>query len=380
MGNGRNRSSALTAILAVSIIAVACGGGEPSKSPTPTGPSLPLVASPTATAVAPTATPPPTTTPTPKPAVTPAAPTPATAGVQPKYGGILQARLQSERPNLDTYHPSGFSAAYMVMQTLSNLVNFKGVSLSEIEGDVAKNWEVGGDGKAFTFRLREDIQWSDGKPFTSADVLYNFRRASDPMATYNKGRVDVISTMETPDSYTFRATLMRFSASFLYGTASATMLMYPAHIPDKAEWTKSQVGTGPFVLKLHNQGSLYSYRKNAKYYGRDAAARSLPYLDGIDFNIIPDIALSLAAFRTGRIDCGCFSDRDFLTENEEALRQENPQMKFTQLSSTKQSLQFNLQAPPFNNLALRQAVAIGLDKEQIGTVFLGGKTLRPCLP
>ena len=262
------------------------------------------------------------------------------------------------------------------MQLLSHLVWFQKDSLSKIDPDLAESWQLGADGKSYTFRLRKDVRWHDGTPFTSADVLYNFKRASDPRYTFNAQRVAPIATMETPDPVTFRVTLKDVSASFLANIAGPFMLMYPGHITDMAQWQKQPVGTGPFAFKEYNKDTSYVYRKNAGYYGKDPGGRALPYLDGIDWRAIVDPGLGLAAFRAGRLDCGCGYDHDFLTPAVDQLKKEVPGFNYGIFYSLPYQVMFNLQKPPFNNASFRQAIAIGLDKDQVAEAFIGGTVRR----
>jgi len=265
-------------------------------------------------------------------------------------------------------------------QLLSNLIRFKKDSVSVIEGDTAESWELGADGKTYTFKLRKDVLWSDGKPFTSADVLYNFQRAADPKFVFNKERVDPIAVMEAPDPFTFKVILKTVSASFLPNIAGPFMLMYPAHVSDMAAWQRSPVGSGPFLFKQYNKGASQVFTKNPGYYGKDAVGRRLPYLDEIVYHIIGEPTLGLAAFRTGRLHCGCGYDSDFLPDAEEQLRKEIAGVKLELTFGSVHALLFNLRRPSFNNLAFRQALAVGFDKEKVAAVARQGKNYRPMPP
>lgn len=371
----------------LTLVLAACGGGEstatpqPTRTPQPTATSVPGATAaplPTATSASPataTATAAPTATQAPRPTATSVA-----AVGAPKYGGILQARLTRDWDNWDIYHAAGGFTSVFNQQLLSNLLRFKKDSISVMEADLAQSWEVSAEGKSYTFRLRQDANWSDGKPVTSADVAYNLGRAADPKYTFNKEKVALIATIETPDPSTIKLTLKRVSASFLPNIAGAFMLMYPSHVTDMAQWQKAPVGSGPFVFEKYNKGVSYLFRKNTSYYGKDAAGRTLPYMDGIDYTVIVDPALALAAFRAGRSQCGCGFDSDFLTEAKEQLEKDIPGVKLGLTFPSRHEMRFNLRKAPFNNLAFRQGVAIGLDKEKIASVYRRGLNYRPAPP
>lgn len=363
--SGRFTAKALGLAGVIALIVAACGGGaEPTATPKPAPTPTTAVATPTSV---PTPTPRPTATPTP-------------SGPQPRYGGVLQVRRSSDAANWDTYHVAGGFNTMFLQNLLNNLTGFQKGSNSVIEGDTAESWELSADGKVYTFKLRRDVKFHDGTPFTSADAIYNFQRASDSKTAWNRERVAAIASMEAPDPYTFKITLKRVSASFLPSISSPFLLMYPAHITDMAEWQKTAVGTGPFTFKELKLGAFIDFRKNADYFKKDAAGRQLPYLDGVFIHIIADPALTEAALRTGRLHCGCWFDSDVLTAKQDALRRTIPGIKLTAAHSGTHSLTFNLKRAPWNNDAFRQAVAIGFDKVKVASIAHGGTSYTPASP
>lgn len=370
--------SALVAALGgvVALIVVACGGGQATPTPQPTPTPAEKPPAPTATpSLGPTS--PPTTAPRPSPTPSPAL---ATTGPAPRYGGVLQVRFGVNPMIWDTYQACCGFTHYIFQNVLNHLLRYEKESLSRIEGDLATSWEVSADGKTYTFRLRRDVQWQDGKSFTSADVLFNFQRAGDPRYTFNKERVANIASMEAPEPLVFRTTLKKVSASYIPGIASAFFLIYPAHVPDPAAWQSAPVGTGAHRVSQSSKDVSIELARNLTYFRKDAAGRQLPYLDGIKYTVIQEPGLALAAFRSGRVDCGCAFDQDYMTDQEEQLRKEIPGVKLGRYLQFPRLLLFNLQRPPFDNLAFRQAVTIGLDMAQFGIVVYRDKSIFPAPP
>lgn len=370
----------------IGIVLAACGGGSatatplPTSKPSPAGTGAPSATpQPLATSQAqPTATRPPVT-PTPQPTATQAV-TPTAAGLQPRYGGILQARFFRYPETFDTYQACCGYVHGIFQNVLNHLIRYKWDSISDIEGDLALGWDVGADGKTYTFRLRRDVRWQDGKPFTSADILFNFQRASDPKYTFHKARVAPIASMEAPDPYTFKTTLKKVSASYIPNISSAFFIMYPAHISDPAAWQSAPVGTGAHRVKQSTKDVSVELVRNPNYFRKDAAGRALPYLDGIVYTVIADRALSLAAFLSGRVQCACTFDKDFMNDAEDQIRREVPGVKLGRFGGGTLTLQFNVQKTPFDNPAFRQGVAIGLDKEQVAAVVYKDKAMYPHPP
>ncbi len=369
------------------LVVAACGGGAATatpqattRPPQPTATSAPAaVPAATSTPVpAATSAPQPTATATPRPAptATPVAPTATPTGPQPKVGGTLQVHWYQVTTAWDTWSAAGAFSFGFTNTLLSNLIKAPPGG-GAIVGDLAERWEVSQDGKVITFFLHKDAQFHDGKPVTSKDVLYNFQRASDPKYTYNKARMAPITTMETPDAFTFKVTLKQPSNRFLGSVATPFVLVYPSHITDMAEWQKTAIGSGPFKLKSAKVDSLIAMERDPNYFGKDAQGRKLPYLDAINFNVIVDSALALSSFRTGRVQCACIFGVGWVLDNDEQLRRDIPGGQFYTYVGSLLQLYFNQKKAPFDNLAFRQAVAIGLDKESIGATFARGKTTRP---
>jgi len=274
----------------------------------------------------------------------------------------------------DTYAPIGAFSTLYVQDMLSNLVVSDRVNKTLILPDAAERWDVSADGKVYTFRLRENVVWHDGKPFTSADVAYSLTRAwkpSAPTLAFNRGKMKFVKAIDAPDASTVRVTLKQPSASFLIGVATPFMLMYPAHIPDLQAWQAKPVGTGPFAFKEFKSGSNIDLVKNERYYKKDDAGRQLPYLDGVSFFVIPDPAQGLASFRTQRIDCGCGFDNDFLTNNKASLEREISGLKLLIAGGDSFDLFFRNKAP-WTNVALRKAISVAIDRKELRSLYRQG--------
>ncbi len=348
---------ALTAVFAVlALVVSACGGGD-EEAPAPT-------AAPTARpAVAPTATP------------VPATPTP----VQPKRGGVLQARLTNPFTSWDTYDARGGFSFIHVANMVNSLIHLDLKDVSKVVPDLAESYAVSQDGKTYTFRVRQGVQWHDGKPFTSADVLYNLNTAWKPAAprVFNAQFTRRITGITATDQATVQVTVDRPSASFLPGLATPHMLMYPAHLQDMAAWQKAPIGTGPFKFKSYRTDVLLEYQRNEDYFKKDEQGRALPFLDGIMYNVMNQEA-ALAAFRSGRIDCGCAFDTDFQTPNRAALKRELPDIQLVEFWS--HAYLYFKQEAPWTDPRVRQAISVGLDRRTFAQALQDGFAHFPGAP
>ena len=221
---------------------------------------------------------------------------------------------------------------------LSNL--FEGLTevswlTDEVEPGLAESWENSADGLAWTFRLRRDVRWHDGTPFTAQDVEFTFNqiiyndeipapqrsaftfRFPDEDGVWQEARMSV----ELIDDYTVRFVLPVPFAPFLRFMGTA---IFPKHILEQAvvdgvfveTWGLDTppgeiVGTGPFTIESYEPGQRIVLRRNPDYWLADSEGERLPYLDSIVQIIVPDIESALAAFRSGESDLFGLPGRDY---------------------------------------------------------------------
>ena len=377
----------VVAVAAASVVLAACGGGQPTATPSPvtatptpavttatptplvpTATPAPLVPTATPAALAPTATPAPLTpiaTPTrvapastPTPLATPSprttAPTPT-----PKYGGRLS--LRAIRPfTFDTFDAGALAAHYTIMNMMNQLIMPDPYTLETIIGDLAESFSLSADGRVYTFKLRQGVRWHDGIAFTPKDILYNVERArtpADPRKTYHKERFALLQSIDAPDQLTVRITLQRPSALFPPNIALSSFLMYPAHIPDLAEWANKPVGTGPYVFGQHTKDTRLSVNRNPAYF-----KPGLPYLDGLDFTVISDVTLAEAAFRTGRsVTTNNGYDENWFSFKIADLQKQFPDLEVRYYVPHRQELYF-AQREPWTDKRVRQAFNLAFDR------------------
>jgi peptide/nickel transport system substrate-binding protein len=173
-----------------------------------------------------------------------------------------------------------------------------------LQPDLATSYSHTPDGLTWTFHLRHGVKWADGKPFTSADVAYNYRTIVD-----KKNGVpviagwDLIDQVATPDAYTFICHLKTVSAPFLVNVGLT--LIIPRHIFDrpgvdlvKAPFNRAAFGTGPFMVSEWKAGDHVTLVANPYSW------RGRSYFQKIVLKIVPDRDTLLVQLRTGEVDAG----------------------------------------------------------------------------
>lgn len=209
---------------------------------------------------------------------------------------------------------------------------------NQVEAGLAESWERSDDGLTWTFRVRRDVTWHDGQPFTAGDVDFTFNRIiyNDDIPTGSRAsftfRVFDAETTEwreermtvsTIDDYTVQFVLPVPFAPFLRSMGTA---IYPKHIlePYVDDGTFNSVwdietdpaeiiGTGPFTLETLEPDNLIVLRRNPNYWLSDSAGNRLPYLDEVRYLVVDGLADELPKFRSGETDVHGVLGEEFAT-------------------------------------------------------------------
>lgn len=346
-----------------------------TATPTPT-----VAPTPTAT-VAPTflATEVPTPTPTPAPT-----PTPFT---EPRYGGTVTLGSQKINSATGLLAPfwlrpsSGMSSVPISNNVYSNLMvkdPFADPPHTIVEGHLAVEWSVSGDGKTIMLKLRDGVQWHDGEDFTAADVVHTFSAMSHPpegLASYLERILSARqANTEAVDDQTVVFITQRPSAYFFDLLTGSRFQIIPAHIPDLDQLAANPVGTGPWMHDTTTVGVETVLVKNPDYFRTDPEGRALPFLDGLSWMQFANFELWLAALKAGQTQMvDHFEGRNLrLPEVREDLERSVPGIVFDYYIQAQFGVIFG-SAPPFDDPRVREAIFLWLDRKQMLDVDTGGQ-------
>ena len=193
-----------------------------------------------------------------------------------------------------------------MMGVFNNLVMFDQHvpqnSFESIVPDLATSWSWNEDGTELTFTLRHGVKWHDGKPFTAARREMHLgsadrQRGAESCASTRANPGTAIS-MRSPPSGDYEVTfhLKRPQPSLLALLASGSSPVYPCHVPP-AQMRTHPIGTGPFKFVEFKPNESIKLVRNPDYWKKDR-----PYLDGIEYTIIPNPATQVLAFIAGKFD------------------------------------------------------------------------------
>jgi peptide/nickel transport system substrate-binding protein len=245
------------------------------------------------------------------------------------------------------------------------------------KGELAESWSE--DGKTVTFRLRKGVMFP-GKPgvmpsreLTADDVVFSFDRLrSSPKALASQ--YEFIDKVEAEDRYTVVYTLNKYNADWDFrlgwGFNSAVM---PKEVAEAgaANW-KNVNGTGPFMLTDFVQGNSNTYAKNPVYWGRekiDGVEYRIPFVDKLVYRTIKDEATQLSALRSAKIDILEMINARHVPE----LKKSAPDLKWHKwLSVFPSFVSLRNDVKPFDDVRVRRAVNMAINKQEILTAHYGG--------
>ncbi len=351
---------AFACLVAVALVLSACGSDEAE----PTATSAPPTAAPTATRAA-TSAPvtPATAAPTATPTPVPPTPTPA-----PRLGGTLITRLNADPVEWDA-HIRRSNDSYVRSQPLiSNLVRFNAHDSKVTEPDLAESYQQSADGTTWTFKIRQNVKWHDGKPLTTADVVYSMLRMAKRQPTFVpllSGVFASVDTVTSPDPTTVVVKLSYPTLVFFNGLLSTHAVVLPQHIGEN--FNKTPIASGAFKLGEIKPSNVTSLTKNADYF-----FPGKPYLDQIDYFTIADNSAALAAFQTGRLHWSGNSPDIINQSNEAQVKSSLAGVQiFKQPSGTFISW-LNTVVPAFNDPRVRRAIHLAYDRPEFVAVGLYG--------
>ncbi|MGB3399793.1 MAG: peptide-binding protein [Candidatus Deferrimicrobiaceae bacterium] len=250
----------------------------------------------------------------------------------------------------------------------------------KLEGELAESWEVSPDGRKITFHLRKGVTWHDGKPFTSEDVMFTYRKMIDPNTpTAYAEDFRQVTHASNPDPYTF---VVEYEKPFAPALASWGMHVLPKHLleeyPDisRSPANKKPVGTGPFRFVEWKTGEKTVFEANPDYFEGRA------YLSRVITRVIPDPATMFLELKSGGLDMMGLTPIQYTrqTETGEFRKSFN---KYRYLSFGYTYLGFRLSHPLFSDRRVRQAFAYAINKKELidGVLFgLGQEATGPYKP
>ena len=288
-------------------------------------------------------------------------------------------------PSPETMDPqlnSTLDGGTMIMHCFEGLVKYG--ENGQVLPAMAESWESSKDGLTWTFHLRENLKWSDGMDLSSEDFVYSFKRLSDPetAAPYgydmlsmvegfeeaNKGNLDSLK-VEAPDERTFVVHLSAPLSYFDKVVAFSSLVPLRKDILDASgeAWSlepSTYISNGAYQMEEYVDGDYISLKKNPYYYDADKVT-----VKELVFHLVEDDNSAYSAYMEGSLD---ISGR--IPSEEMASLRESEDFKSYPLLGTAGMI-FNMEKPPFDDVKVRKAFALAIDKKYIAeNIFEGYRT------
>ncbi|MEE9368954.1 MAG: peptide ABC transporter substrate-binding protein [Pontiella sp.] len=295
---------------------------------------------------------------------------------------ILHRNAGSEPQDLDPQTTTGSVESYIQDALFEGLVAWHPDHTDPYPG-VATRWNISADGKVYTFHLRPEAKWSNGDPLTAADFVFSYQRLFSPALSapyaymhyviknaeaYTKGEIDDFSKVgvKALDDHTLQFTLNDSTPYFLRLVRDRSA--YPVHPPTilkfgkidtrNTKWTHTGnlVSNGPFKLEYWQTHRKVKTVKNLHFWDAESVR-----LNEIHFYPIEDAASEERAFRTGQLHI----TKETPQERIKFYKNNHPdQIRLEPWLGT-YFYELNTTRPPLNDVRVRQALAMALDREKI---------------
>ena len=249
-----------------------------------------------------------------------------------------------------------------------------------LRGQLLQSWEVKKNPLQLIFHLRKGVMWQEkpgvmnARELVADDVVYSINRLKkSPKAI--PLYMDFVGKMETPDKYTLVINMPEWKVDWWYSLGWGYYDAIQAPEQEKApggpgRW-ENATGTGPFMITEYKDGHSQTYTKNPKYWDSEVIGGKkykLPFVDKVQKMIIKDEQTRLASFRSGKIDI-LGIDWKFVDE----LKKSNPQLIWKRaLLSTNFTMAFRMNQKPFNDIRVRRALNLAINKKEIIDSFYKG--------
>ena len=288
---------------------------------------------------------------------------------QPRSGGVLRVGIQSEPRSLDPLLViTDGATGHIVSSIFNTLVKYD--AKMQIVPDLATSWKVENDGKAVDFFLRKGVKFHDGTDFDAAAVKFAFDRILDPAnSSPYRTFFKPVEQVVVINPGTVRFVLANAWPGFFYQLVYVGGMGIPSPTAVKAlgnaGFARKPVGTGPFQLSDWQSGDKIVLTKNPNYF-----RAKMPYLDRVEFKVIPDSTALTTSLRTGQLDLV----RDIPTQLLPLLEKEQSLVPSVKNAYSFDWFALNAAKPPFNDVRVRQAINMAIDRDALGVAVYGKGT------
>ncbi|WP_421577741.1 ABC transporter substrate-binding protein [Shinella sp. M31] len=313
----------------------------------------------------------------------------------PAQGGEIVVTYKDDITTLDPHIGYDWVNWSMIKSLFSRLMDYE-PGTANLVPSLAESFEVAPDGLTYTFKLRKGVKFTNGREIVAGDVKYSIERAVNPKTQgpgagffgaikgfdeLTGGKSELLSGIETPDDQTVVFHLSRPDATFLHVMAINFASVVPKEAVEAAagDFGKKPVGSGSLVLKDWTIGQKLVFERNPDYFVKD-----VPHVDKVTVEVGQEPLVALLRLQKGEVDIA----GDGI-----------PPAKFLEIKNSPDGaamivdgeqlhtgyITLNTKVKPFDDVKVRQAVNMAINKERITRILNGRATaanqiLPPLMP
>ncbi len=290
--------------------------------------------------------------------------------------GYLYLRLNSNPTTLDPALITDVQGGGITAKLFNGLVRFN--ENLDIIADIARSWRLSEDQLTYTFRLRHDARFSNGRKVTAHDFQYSFERVLTPKTKapliwvldkiegandFIEGRAAAISGIHVVDDHTLVLKLEKPFGPFLSLLAMTTAYVVPREEVERLgqDFGTHPIGSGPYVLAEWKHGQYLMLTAREDYFD------GKPKLNGIYYRVIPEDLTAVVEFETGHLDVLLIPSSEYRRYTTDPAWRD---LVFGRPGLNTYYLGLNCTRPPFNDVRVRRAMNMAIDRQHIlNTVF-----------
>ncbi len=308
---------------------------------------------------------------------------------KPRYGGIyVRNNIYSDPPSMDPAFTVGAAANMIQMNIYDGLVKLD-PDRGTVVPDLAERWTHSPDGKTFTFYLRKGVTYHDGSEVTAADFKYHFERVANPatlsphmgslagvvgLKAFQEKQAEDIAGIRVLDRHTLQIAMERPNILLPYQLTAVWASAVPRRVVERLgrEFGTRPVGSGPFMFERWERGREVALKRYPNYWRRDKWGNRLPYLDGLVFRLIRDMAAVEAEMAAGNIDSAWITDPAYLRyKNHPVFRKHL--LEAPEFYTWHVGFNLSMAGAPWADKRVRKAVNHAIDRKTIVDVVRQGK-------
>lgn len=320
--------------------------------------------------------------------------TPARADDKPVQGGTIVVTYKDDMATLDPAIGYDWQNWSMINGLFSRLVDYT-FGTTDIVPSLAASYTISPDGLVYVFRLNPGAKFTNGRKLVAADVKYSIERAVNPKTQgpgggffhsvvgqdkVADGSAQTISGIETPDEATVKFTLAQADATFMNVLALNFASVVPREVVEAegADFGKKPVGSGAFMLKEWVQGQRLVFERNKDYF------RDRPNIDGFTVEIGQEPLVAILRLQKGEVDIAgdgippakYLEMKNAPDASDMIVDREQFETSYITINTTRK---------PFDDVRVRQALNMAINKERIVRIINGRATpatqvLPPLMP